>query len=45
MLDKNSRGDLLWKVYLKNETKEGGNGQLSVRGVLCLSPELTLLPN
>jgi hypothetical protein len=25
-LDKNSRGDLLWKVYLQEETKEAGMG-------------------
>jgi hypothetical protein len=34
-LDKSSRGDLLWKVYLQKETKEGGNGQLSLHGALC----------
>jgi hypothetical protein len=34
-LDKSIRGELLWKVYLQKETKEGGNGQLSLHGALC----------
>jgi hypothetical protein len=36
----NSRGGLLLKVYLQVETKEGGNGWLSLHGALCLCPVL-----
>jgi hypothetical protein len=39
-LDKNSRGVLLWKVYLQMETKECGNECLSLHGALYLNPEL-----
>jgi hypothetical protein len=31
-LDRSSRGGLLWNVCLQEETKEGGNGQLSLPG-------------
>jgi hypothetical protein len=39
-LDKNSRGVLLWKVYLQVEKKECGNECLSLYGALYLDPEL-----
>jgi hypothetical protein len=41
-LDRSSRGGLLWKVCLQKETKEGGNGQLSLHGAFCLGPGLIL---
>jgi hypothetical protein len=38
--DRSSWGGLLWKVCLQKETKEGGNGQLSLHGAFCLGPGL-----
>jgi hypothetical protein len=42
-LVKVSSGDLLWKVYLQVEKKEGGNECLSLHGALYLGPQLSCM--